>query len=75
MTGSAIHIWKAATGGGRPVDYLRWLSAMWELFANEWQPEHYGRSRPALLSEQREDFYIWLTARFYESLDTGSTSA
>lgn len=46
---SRVHIWKAATGGGLPVDYLRWLAAMWEQY---------------LCHDGPESFDDWLVAKF-----------
>lgn len=53
MTISRVQIWIKATGGGLPVDYLRWLSALWEQYRHD-----------ALASATREGFDQWLVARF-----------
>ena len=74
MTGpvSYVHIWRAATGGGRPVDYLRWLAAMWEHYRTA---THDGLTLEARLagsdvnprciaSHMREPFKEWLVGKF-----------
>jgi hypothetical protein len=29
---SYVHLWREETGGGRPVDYLKWLAKSWEAY-------------------------------------------
>lgn len=52
---SPVHIWRATTGGGLPVDYLRWLASQWELYESE-PPSGAG-----------QEFNEWLAARFTTS--------
>jgi hypothetical protein len=69
---SPVHIWRATTGGGLPVDYLRWLSAMFEQFRYA-TPEgrhlaarldHAGVTPAHIASYLRAPFNDWLVARF-----------
>lgn len=55
---SAVHIWREVSGGGRPVEYLRWLSAQWEIFFR------YGPIS-GITERDRENFSWWLYARFF----------
>ncbi len=61
---SPVHVWRELTGGGRPVDYLNWLSAKYEQFVQEnhflydLNEENAGKITP---KQERQQFLIWLT--------------
>lgn len=45
-------VWRQVTGGGRVVDFLRWLAAQWELYVEDQDQQE---ARP---------FDEWLVARY-----------
>lgn len=59
---SRAHIWRATTGGGLPVDYLRWLSAMWERYDGERSIDYFLEYLPPAEARRfaRDDFDSWL---------------
>lgn len=68
---SRVHLWRYLTGGGDPAAFLRWLSAMWELWRSERAVEHgdfIPRVLPAVIREDVTiEFDEWLAVRaFYE---------
>lgn len=71
-TPSPIHIWRAVTGGGKPVDYLRWLASQWEIYVHTpeyrrmygYFSEHYFGNK--LSQVLRDTFRAWISERFYE---------
>jgi hypothetical protein len=52
-----VNIWFDLTGGGKPVEYLRWLAAMWEQYAVWYRAEGDHRQPP------RDQFDEWLVGR------------
>lgn len=55
-------IWRAITGGGLHVEFLRWLAAQWHLYAQD-----------RAMNGGEEDFDFWLAARF--NTTTGRATA
>ena len=69
---SPVHVWRHLTGGGRPVDYLNWLSAKYEQYVHE---NHYlegliqekaGNPTP---QQDRQQFLAWLTIQQRTTLE------
>lgn len=63
---SPVHVWRHLTGGGRPVDYLNWLSAKYEQYLHENQfLEGLIEDLAGKTSSQRnrQQFLVWLTVQ------------
>lgn len=60
---SYVHVWRQLTGGGLPVDYLRWLSAMWEQYVHD--PSTHVAGETWYITEQRLRFHEWMRGKFH----------
>lgn len=60
---SRAHVWRQASGGGLPVDFLNWLAAMWEQFDAEMREELYGFHVYFSIEDRRAHFDDWLLGR------------
>lgn len=68
---SPVHIWRELTGGGLPVEFLKWLAAQWEMWGGTTDEGREARwlrdDHPGDYRANRQDilgaFSEWLCAR------------